>query len=95
MCEVGHVALYVQNCVMWLCVNVCVCVQPAQLHCAGIHSAIIKPVALSHLQTLASATSGVVVAGSVMQRQTEGNRYEKQRWRNADITEQPLLVLSA
>lgn len=65
--------------------------QCAQCHCAYFHSVIIKPVALSHLQTLVSSSSGVLGAGGMLQRETETNRYEKQRWRNADITEEPCL----
>lgn len=46
---------------------------------ADSHSVIIKPVAHSHLQTLASSSPGFF--WSVMQRETERNRYEKQRRR--------------
>lgn len=77
-----HVALYV-----WACVH------PARSEplCffSFCYNNIIKPVGLSHLQTLVRASSGVVGAGSMLQRETESNRYEKQSWKNADITEEP------
>lgn len=50
---------------------------------------IIKSVALSHLQTVERASSDVLGAGSMLQRETECNRYEKESWRNVDITEEP------
>lgn len=49
---------------------------------------IIKPVALSHLQTLEGASSDALGAGSMLQRETQNNRYEKS-WGDVDISEEP------
>lgn len=59
----------------------------ARLQRADFPSVIRKPVARSHLQTLASGTSAVF---SRREREAGSNRYEKQRWRDPDISEPAL-----
>lgn len=72
MCgEVRRVALYVQG---YVAGCVCVCGYEALLSSTVLmfHSGIMKPVALAHLQTLVSSTSGILAAvGTTTQTKAE------------------------